>query len=69
MFDLYVNDSDELLVVPQGARPPIIGSFGKWRKKKTRVTSVSQEIRSVVQKQGHYIRKRSDSRKRIPTET
>lgn len=60
MFDVYVNERHELLVVPQGARPPVIGAFGKWRKRKTRVASVSHEIRSAVQKHGHYMRKLKD---------
>ncbi|EHR01113.1 hypothetical protein Bra471DRAFT_01801 [Bradyrhizobium sp. WSM471] len=63
MFDVYVNDKRELLVVPRGARLPVIGAIGKWRKKKTRVVSVSHEIRLAVQKDGHYMRKLRDLKK------
>ncbi|RXH33573.1 hypothetical protein XH84_09885 [Bradyrhizobium nanningense] len=63
MFDVYVNDKHDLLVVPQGSQLPVIGAFRKWRKKKARAISVSDEIKSIVQKHGHYMRKLSDLRK------
>ncbi|MGL9623951.1 hypothetical protein QRQ56_39010 [Bradyrhizobium sp. U531] len=52
MFDVYVNDKHDLLVVPQGSPLPVVGALGKWRKKKTRVISVSDGIRSAVQNHG-----------------
>ncbi|MFK4654205.1 hypothetical protein ABIF97_004139 [Bradyrhizobium japonicum] len=63
MFDVYVNDKHELLVIAKGSPLARVGAPGKWRRKKTRVISVSQEIRSAVQKQGYYIRKMTDIRK------
>nr|WP_271567217.1 hypothetical protein [Bradyrhizobium sp. CCBAU 11386] len=61
MFDVYVNDKHDLLVIPQGSPLPV--ALGKWRKTKTRMASVSHEIRSAVQNQGCYLRKLCDPRK------
>jgi hypothetical protein len=36
---------------------------GRWRKKKKRVRSVSDEIKSAIDKQGYYIRKVGGSKK------
>ncbi|MET4043422.1 hypothetical protein ABIC03_005134 [Bradyrhizobium sp. RT6a] len=58
MFDLYLNDRHKFLVVEKGASLPA-SAFGKWWKKR-RVTSVSEEIKSTVRKQGYYMRKLSD---------
>lgn len=63
MFDVYVNDKHDVLVIAQGTPLPLVGALGKWRRKKRRVISVSHEIRSAVQKQGFYIRKMSDIRR------
>jgi hypothetical protein len=56
MFDVYLNDRRDLLVVRKGL--PILPAdvSGRWRKKKSAV-SVSQEISLAVQKQGYYMRK------------
>jgi hypothetical protein len=62
MFDVYLNDKRDLLVVRKGLTIPELGS-ARWRKKKTAV-SVSDEISRAVQKQGYYIRKRKDARPR-----
>lgn len=62
MFDVYVNDKHDVMVLAQGAPLPLVGALGKWRRKKRRVTSVSHEIRSAVKEQGFYIRKKSDIR-------
>jgi hypothetical protein len=54
MFDVYLNDRRDLLVVRKGLPLPP----GKWRKSnKKRVIKVSDEIRSAVQRQGYYVRK------------
>jgi hypothetical protein len=54
MFDVYLNDRRDLLVVGKGLPTPP----GKWRKSnKKRVIKVSDEIRSAVQGQGYYVRK------------
>ncbi|MCP3460435.1 MULTISPECIES: hypothetical protein [unclassified Bradyrhizobium] len=60
MFDVYLNDKHDLLVIPQGAPLPVTDALAKWRKKKTRVIGVSHEIRLAVQKQGYYMRKARD---------
>ena len=59
MFEVYLNDRRDLLVVKKGSPIPLIGASGKWRRKK-RVLRVSDEIRSVVQRHGYYVRKLSD---------
>lgn len=58
MFDIYLNDRRDLLVVRKGF--PIPAAPGKWRKKKERVVSVSDEIRVAVESQGYYMRKLKD---------
>jgi len=60
MFDVYLNHKRDLLVVRQGSSIPLGGSSGTWQKRKRRVASVSDEIRSAVQRQGYYMRKRSE---------
>lgn len=56
MFDVYLNNKRDLLVVRQGLPPPVFGDgLGRWRKKK-RVTSVSDEIGRAVERQGYYMR-------------
>ena len=59
MFEVYLNDRRDLLVVKKGSPIPLIGASGKWRRKK-RVLRVSDEIRSAVQRHGYYVRKLSD---------
>jgi hypothetical protein len=60
MFDVYLNDKRDLLVVRKGFPIPLIGVSGRWRKKRRRAVSVSDEIRLAVQRQGYYIRKQRD---------
>jgi hypothetical protein len=61
MFDVYLNHKRDLLVVRQGSSIPLGGTSGRWQKrKKRRVASVSDEIKSTVQRQGYYMRKRSE---------
>lgn len=56
MFDVYLNEKRNLLVVKKGLPIPS-GEAGTWRKKKTKVASVSDEIRLAVQRYGYYRRK------------
>ncbi len=56
MFDVYLNDRRDLLVVRKGLPIPPTDVSGRWRKKK-RAASVSEEIGRAVQKQGYYMRK------------
>jgi hypothetical protein len=60
LFDVYLNHKRDLLVVRQGSSIPLGGSSGRWQKRKRRVAIVSDEIRSAVQRQGYYMRKRSE---------
>lgn len=60
MFDVYLNHKRDLLVVRQGSSISLGGSSCRWQKRKRRVASVSDEIRSAVQRQGYYMRKRSE---------
>jgi hypothetical protein len=63
MFDVYLNDRRDLLVVRKGFPIPVVDASGRWRKRKQRVASVSQEIRRAIQSQGYYMRKLNDLRK------
>ena len=62
MFEVYVNDRRDLLVIERGTSVPLIAASGKWRKRKKKVVRVSDEIRSAVQRQGYYVRKLSDQK-------
>ena len=61
MFEVYLNDRRDLLVVKKGSPIPLIAASGKWRMKK-KVLRVSDEIRSAVQRHGYYVRKLSDAK-------
>ena len=63
MFDVYLNGRRDLLVVRRGFPIPPSDATGRWRKRKRRITSVSEEIRRAVQSQGYYMRKLNDLRK------
>jgi hypothetical protein len=65
MFEVYLNERRDLLVLEKGTPLAVIGASGKWRKKKG-VLKVSDEIRSAVQRQGYYLRKLSGAWKRGP---
>jgi hypothetical protein len=56
MFDVYLNGNGNLLVITQGLPIPRCET-GRWRKKKTKVNSVSDEIRLAIQRNGYYRRK------------
>jgi hypothetical protein len=63
MFDVYLNDKRDLLVVRNGLPIPLSDASGRWRKKK-KVVSVSEDIKLAVQTQGYYRRKLTDFKKR-----
>ena len=63
MFDVYQNTKRDLLVVRKGLPIPFPGASGKWRKKK-QVASVSEDIKLAVQRQGYYMRRLTDFKKR-----
>ena len=65
MFEVYLNERRDQLVLKKGAALPLIGASGKWRKKKG-VVKVSDEIRSAVQSQGYYLRKLGGAGRRRP---
>jgi hypothetical protein len=56
MFEVYLNRKGALLVVPKGLPIPT-SETGRWRKKKTNVAAVSDEIRLSIQRNGYYRRK------------
>ena len=60
MFDVYLNQGRDLLVVSKGFPIPTQHKLGRWRKSRKRVLKVSDEIRSAVQREGYYVRKLSD---------
>ena len=61
MFEVYLNDRRDLLVIKKGSPLPSVGTSEKWRRKK-KVLRVSDEIRSAVQRHGYYVRKLSDAK-------
>jgi hypothetical protein len=61
MFDVYLNNKRDLLVVRNGLPIPL--ASGTWRKKK-KAASVSEDIKLAVQRQGYYMRKLTDFKKR-----
>ncbi|WP_024513331.1 hypothetical protein [Bradyrhizobium sp. ARR65] len=63
MFEVYLNDKRDLLVLKKGAPIPLMGASGKWRRKK-KVLRVSDEIRTEVQERGYYVRKLSQAKLR-----
>jgi hypothetical protein len=56
MFEVYLNGKGSLLVVPKGMPIPSTET-GKWRKKKSKVAAISNEIRLAIQRDGYYRRK------------
>ena len=63
MFDVYLNIKRDLLVVRNGLPIPLPDASGRWHKKK-KVASVSEDIKLAVQRQGYYLRKLTDFKKR-----
>ena len=64
MFDVYLNNRRDLLVVRNGLPIPLPDASGRWRKKKKNLASVSEDIKLAVQRQGYYMRKLTDFNKR-----
>jgi hypothetical protein len=57
MFDVYLSDRrDHLLVVEKGRPIPIHQHLGRWHKKRAAV-AVSKEIKTAVQRDGYYSRR------------
>jgi hypothetical protein len=65
MFNVYLNDRRDLLVVRKGSPIPL-GIKGKWRKRNRNVISVSEEIELAVESQGYYMRKLREMKGRAP---
>lgn len=65
MFDVYCNGKRELLVLRNGSAIPGVCSRNKWRKSRTRVLKVSDEIKSAVQRQGYYVRSLRVTKERL----
>ncbi|MCP1909273.1 hypothetical protein ACVIWU_006218 [Bradyrhizobium sp. USDA 4509] len=55
MYDVYLNERNDLLVVPRGSCIPI-DLNRNWRKKRV-VRSVSEQIREDVRIHGYHRRK------------
>ena len=55
-MDVFLNTSRDLLVLKKGSPMPPAARLGSWRKSKRRVTRVSEEILSALEKQGYYMR-------------
>lgn len=56
VFDVYRNRKRDLLVLSTGSAIPPAYSANKWRRSRTRILNVSDEIKSTVQRQGYYVR-------------
>jgi len=57
MFDVYLSDRrDHLLVVGRGQPIPIHQHLGRWYKKRAAV-AVSHEIKTAVHRDGYYSRR------------
>ena len=52
---MYRNGKRDLLVLSTGSAVPVLYSAHKWRKSRKRVLKVSDEIKSTVRAQGHYL--------------
>lgn len=63
MFDVYLDNRRNLLVLKKGAAIPPGSNSGTWRKCRKRAVLVSDEIRSAVHTEGYYLRKSSQMRK------
>jgi hypothetical protein len=63
MFDVYLNDRRDLLVVRKRFPIPAGYTSGRWRKRKKKVLNVSEEIRIAIQSHGYYMRKLRDLNK------
>jgi hypothetical protein len=62
MFEVYLNNRRDVLVIEKGGQLPLIAAPGKWRKRNKKVVRVSFEIMAAVQRRGYYLRKLSDQK-------
>ena len=62
MFDVYLSNRRDLLVLSKGLPFPLADTSVKWRKRRKKVFSVSKEIRAAIDRQGYYVRRASDLR-------
>jgi hypothetical protein len=62
MFEVYLNDRRDLLVLKKGSPIPLIRASAKWRKRKKKVSRVSNEIEAAVQTHGYYVRKLTEAK-------
>ena len=65
MFDVYLSNRRDLLVVRKGSLIPLGDRSAKWHKSKKRVVRVSEEISQAVAKQGYYMRRSRDLRNSV----
>ncbi len=65
LFDVYLNEKRDLIVVSRGAPLPSLGIARKWRKSPRRAIRVSDEIQAAVAEQGYYLRRIGDLRIRV----
>ena len=66
MFEVYLSDKRNLLVLRKGSPIPLISASGKWRKRKKKVVRVSNEINAAVQMHGYYVRKLNEAKPPSP---
>ena len=64
LFDVYFNEKRDLVVVIKGSQLPPVMSARKWRKSPKKAIKVSDEIKAAVAKQGYYVRRTADLRRR-----
>jgi hypothetical protein len=66
MFEIYLNDRRDLLVLRKGSPIPLIRASTKWRKRNKKVFKVSDEIEAAVQMHGYYVRKLTEAKLPMP---
>jgi hypothetical protein len=66
MFEVYLSDRRDLLVLKKGSAIPLFRASGKWRKQKKNVLRVSDEIEAAVQMHGYYVRKLTEAKPAMP---
>ena len=62
MFEVYLNDRRDLLVLKKGSPIPFTREPGKWSKRNKKVFRVSDEIAAAVQMHGYYVRKLTETK-------
>jgi hypothetical protein len=68
MFEIYLNNRRDLLVIEKGTPVPPLATSGKWRKRKKKVVRVSFEIRSAVPRRRLLPSQAERSKKRLRRE-